>query len=293
MNAPLSMASVFFAASAVLGAGVRPEPQMQATPLSVQKIHENVYMVKGGAGANAGFIIGEKEVFVIDVKMTAESSAEMLAAIGRVTRFPVTAILLTHSDRDHVDGFPGFSKGLRIIAQQNCLKELEDASAAQPFLKDYLPTMTFDKELAIKSGPLSVELRHHGPAHTSGDTVVNVPGASVAFVGDLVFLGRDPLIHRRKNGSSAGLLTTLKAILAYEPSIETFIPGHGEPLGRNDIEGLIKSVEEKREKVAGLVAAGKTLDEVKKAFGIAEPPAGQMRFPSLVEIIYLELTEKR
>jgi cyclase len=283
----------FVMASTVFGALARPEPQMQATPMTVEKIRENIYMVKGGAGANTGFVIGDKEVVVIDVKMTPDSGREMLAAIAKVSPLPVTTIILTHSDGDHVNGFPAFPKGLKIIAQEKCLEELEAASKEQPFLKDYLPTVTFDSALTLKAGTLTLDLRHYGPAHTSGDTVIDIPEASVAFVGDLAFLGRDPLIHRRKNGSSVGLVKTLKAILDYKPAIGVFISGHADPLGPADIEGLIRSVQEKQEKIKTLVSEGKTLDEVKKAFGLEDPPAGQMRFPSLVEVIYLELTEKK
>ena len=38
-----------------------------------------------------------------------------------------------------------------------------------------------------------------------------------------------------------------------------------------------------------------SLDEIKKAFGIGERPAqqGRMRSPSLVEVIYLDIAEKK
>jgi cyclase len=282
-----------FVLMATFGKPAPASPQMPAEPMTVEKIRDNIFWVKGGIGANSGFIVGDKEVIVIDVKMAPDSAKEMLAAIGKVTPFPVTTIILTHSDRDHVDGFPGFPKGLKIIAQQNCLKEIKEASASQPFLNDYFPTVTFDDRLSIKSGPMVLELRHYGPAHTSGDAVVDIPAAAVAFIGDLAIRGRDPLIHRRKNGSSAGLVKTLKAVLDYEPAIETFVSGHGDPMDRVGIKSLITSVEEKRAKIEALVAEGRSLAEVKKALGVEEPPAGTMRFPSLAEVIYLEFTEKK
>jgi hypothetical protein len=44
-----------------------------------------------------------------------------------------------------------------------------------------------------------------------------------------------------------------------------------------------------------MIKEGKSLDEIKKAFGIADPIAtsGARRFMSLVEVIYLDLTEKK
>jgi len=49
-------------------------------------------------------------------------------------------------------------------------------------------------------------------------------------------------------------------------------------------------------KVREMIAAGKSLDEIKATFGIAAPAAGAQasrRRPSVVEIIDQELTEKK
>jgi hypothetical protein len=57
---------------------------------------------------------------------------------------------------------------------------------------------------------------------------------------------------------------------------------------------LLTSVEEKQAKVKALIQQGKSLDEVKSAFGVAEAPTqGARRWPSLVETIYLDITERR
>jgi glyoxylase-like metal-dependent hydrolase (beta-lactamase superfamily II) len=123
--------------------------------------------------------------------------------------------------------------------------------------------------------------------------VVYYPAEKIAFWGDLAFSGRDPLIHRVKGGSSAGLLQTLKDILALDADV--FISGHSDPLSRKDMQDIYASVSEKREKVKAMVAEGKSLDEIKKAFGIEEPPAkaGTMRFMSFAEVVYLDLTENK
>jgi len=59
-----------------------------------------------------------------------------------------------------------------------------------------------------------VMLYYFGQAHTSGDLVVYFPNERVAFIGDLAFLGRDPLIHRRKGGTAIGYVNTLKFMVA-------------------------------------------------------------------------------
>jgi cyclase len=271
----------------------KPAPQAPQ-PMTVQPIAKALYLVKGGAGANTAFFVGKKDVTVIDAKMTPQAAAEMLAAIAKVTPKPVSTIILTHSDGDHVNGLPGFPKGLRIIAQENVKRDLEKAAVDLPALRDYLPTLVYGLAVGPAGAGRNIELRYFGPAHTDGDTVVIFPSLKTVYVGDLLFVGRDPLIHRNKGGNSFGYVKTLDALLALKPKVETFLSGHADPLGRTEVQALRDSMAGTQAKVKALVAEGKSLDEVKRAFGIDDRPGpGGRRWPSLVEVIYLELTEKK
>lgn len=265
-------------------------------PMSARLLKDNIYWVEGGAGANAGFRVGPGGVVVIDAKMTPDAAREMLAKIKELTPQPVTTVLLTHSDGDHVNGLAGFPPGLTIVASEGCRREMaaafEDEKLAH--LRPYLPTTVFTDSTELPLEGAAVRLHAFGPAHTGGDAVVLFPAERVAFIGDLAFVGRDPLIHRSKGGTSFGLAKTLKSILALEA--DTFISGHSQPLAKSDIEELCRTIEVKQAKVKDLIAQGKSLDEVRAAFGIAaepEPPAGRRRWPSLVEVIFLELTEQK
>ncbi len=291
---------LFLAIALSWAAAVSLLPSLQAggqaqQPLNVQALRENIYWVEGGVGANTGFRIGKDSVVVIDAKMVPEAAREMLAKIKELTPNPVRYIILTHSDGDHVNGLTGFPKGLTIISSQNTRKEMEVAFEDEKLadLRAYLPTVVFTDRKDLELSDVTIRLFAFGPAHTSGDTVVLFPAQKVAFLGDLAFVGRDPLIHRSKGGTSFGLVKTLKSILTLDADI--FVPGHGQALSKPDIEGLLKSIEDKQAKVKDLVAQGKSLDEVKAAFGIGpetEQPGGR-RWPSLVEVIYAELTEKK
>jgi len=274
----------------------------QAQPLTVQKIKGNVYLVKGGNGANTGFYVGDREVLLIDAKMTADAMKQVIEEVKKVTPLPITRLVLTHSDGDHVNGLNGLPKGLKIYGHPQTKKDLEAAAQAAntQYLADYLPTETCSPCTASRQsaqtfamGKAQVQLYYFGPAHTSGDLVVWFPAERVAFVGDLAFVGRDPLIHRQKGGSSQGLAETLQSLIAL--NAEAYLTGHSDPLTRQDIETLSKSLAEKRDKVKALVAEGKSLDDIKQSFGVKDAPAqaGRPRFPSLIEIIYLELTEKK
>ncbi len=274
-------------------AAQQPQAKPQAPPpLGVKQVRANVYEVTGGSGANAGFIVGQKGVIVVDAKMTPESAREMIAAVAKVSSLPLEAIVLTHSDGDHVNGLVGFPENLPVISTENTYQEMKQAISEGPLL-NYLPSITYHQELTLRSGNTVIKLLYFGPGHTSGDTVVYIPELKVAFLGDLVFVGRDPLIHRQKGGNSFGVVKILKEVLKLDA--ELFIHGHGEVLDRAGVEKAIAELEAKQQQVKALVDQGKSLDEIKAALKVQEAPVppARTRRPSLVEIIYLELTEKK
>lgn len=273
----------------------QPVPQGQPAPIAVQQIKKEIYLVKGGSGANTAFVVGEKSVCVIDAKMTADSARAMIAEIGKVTSKPITHVLITHSDGDHVNGLSGFPAGLTIVANENTAKEMAEAFKDERYapLRAYLPNLTYspERKVALESGFPRIDLLHFGASHTSGDTIVYFPGEKVAFVGDLIFVGRDPLIHRQKGGTSIGYIATLKKMLDLD--VDIYLSGHADPLTKAELKPVLTALEDKMAKVQAMVKEGKSIEDVRKAFGIEAPAAGATSRPSLVEVIYLDLTEKK
>jgi cyclase len=269
-----------------------------APPILVQNIKENIYQLRGAAAANTGVFIGEKEVVAIDSKMTEDGAAQMIAEIRKLTPLPIGHILLTHSDDDHVNGLLGFPQGATIVSHENARADMVKEKVFQsPRGLAYLPSVTFSDRVTFYLGNGSkstrVDFLYFGPGHTDGDAVVYFPDEKVVFMGDLFFNTRDQLIHLHKNGSSFGLVKVLKAILNLDA--EVFLHGHGNSVTKKDIQNHLQSLEERQAKVQALVKEGKTLEEVKKIFGIDDRPAqpGAMVFPSVVEVIYRELTAKK
>jgi len=271
-----------------------PQYQQPAAPITLEKIAENIYQIKGGSGANCGVIVGEKEVMVIDAKMSEESAKQMLAEVAKITALPVRVLVFTHSDGDHVNGIAGFPRDITIWAQEETKRYMDEAftDARQ---RAYLPLIktfaTGGPEYDL--GDLKVQLIHFGPAHTSGDAVIFCPKEKVAFLGDLFFSGRDPLIHRHKNGDSYGLVKVLKSVLQLDAQL--ILSGHAEKATRADVESLIKSIEDKQAQIEAMVAKGKSLDEVKKFYNVEDRPAapGRPQFLSLAEVIWLEASQKQ
>src|SRR5579871_94111 len=273
--------------------GQAPAP----APFMVHQLKPNVYWIEGGGG-NSGVIVGDKGVIVVDAKTSAAGGKELLEDIAKITPKPVTTVILTHSDGDHVNGLASFPAGITIIAQENDKKEQEAALAAggrgaPP--ADHLPTKVVSKNKENdKIDGVKVELLHWAPAHTSGDLVVYLPDEKIVFTGDIIATQLpDPLIHLEKNGSSEGWITTTKGIVAL--NADQFVPGHGDVQTKAAIQKRLADTEAKRAKIKELVAQGKSLDEIKTAVGDAPPAQGRGRgpaFASFTEVVYRELTKK-
>ena len=266
-------------------------------PLMVHQLKPNVYWIEGGGG-NSGVIIGEKGVIVVDAKTTPAQGKELLEDIAKITPKPVTTVILTHSDGDHVNGLASFPAGITIIAQENNKKEQEAALAAggrgaPP--AGHLPTQTISKNKEdLKLDGVKVEVLHWAPAHTSGDLVAYLPSEKIVFTGDIITTQPDALIHLEKHGSSEGWVTTAKGIAAL--NADQFVPGHGDVLAKAAVQKKATDVAAKRAKIMALVKQGKSLEEIKTAVG--DPPPAQGKggrgpgFASFTEVVYQELTKK-
>jgi len=267
-----------------------------AAPFATHQLKPNVYWIEGGGG-NSGVIVGDKGVIVVDAKTTLDGGKELLADIAKITPKPVTTVILTHSDGDHVNGLAAFPAGITIIAHEGNKKEQETALAAggrgaPP--AGHLPTRVVTKNKEnLKIDGVKLEVLHWAPAHTSGDLVVYLPGEQIVFTGDIVAAQfPDPLIHLEKNGSSEGWITTAKGIVGL--NADQLVPGHGMVQSKADIQARLTRAEEKRAKIKDLVAQGKSLDEIRTAVGDPPPPPPGRgpNFATFTEVVYKELTKK-
>jgi hypothetical protein len=166
----------FFAAAVMaMGAfGSSLRGQAQPAPMQTHALTGGVYWIEGGVGSNSGVVVGKDGVIVIDAKQTPGSGRDVVAEVAKLTAKPITHIILTHSNLDHVDGLAGFPKGLTIIAQENCKEQMEHA-AANPQnidLRDYIPTKAVAKKESMVIDGVHFVLWHFAPAHTSGDLII-------------------------------------------------------------------------------------------------------------------------
>lgn len=256
-------------------------------PVTLDKISDNLYQVLGGRGANGGMYIGDNEVVIIDSKMDKASVDGIFAAVKKVTDKPVTILINTHSDGDHINGNQFFPEEVIIVAHDNCRKEFllpqRDGSPSawtSDEMMPFVPEITFNDKMQLHLGSKNIELYYFGVGHTTGDIVVYFPEEKTAFIGDQVFFGRPQLIHSYKGGDSFEHVKTTKKMLATLDA-ERFCSGHSEIKTRTDVEKHLAEIITFQQKVKELALEGKTLEEVQSAFAENES--------RLVESVYNEI----
>jgi cyclase len=275
----------------------------QGPAVSVKPVSDGVYWADAGGGGNAGFIIGKDGVIVVDATIAPSSGKQVLDAIAKLTPKPVTTVILTHSDVDHVNGLAAFPPGLTMIAHEDCKKDMEaTANSRNPSPQDRLPNKTLTKSESLTINGVKLNVLHFAPAHTSGDLQVYLPDQKIVFTGDVIATSccgnvRSPqaytMIKVQKNGSAEGWVQTVKGLLAL--NAETYVPGHGDLQTKADLQERLARVEARRNQIKKMVAEGKSLEQVKQALGETGPaPCYDLaQFPDFTAVVYNEFAKKR
>ena len=233
-------------ASLLLALCLHGAAHAQDTPVP-EAVAPGVWMVQGqsalGSAANrnfisnAGFVLTNDGVVVIDALGSPALAEELLAQIRRITPLPVTHVIITHYHADHIYGLQAFkAAGATVIAQRAAGEYLNSETAAQrlkvsreqifPWIDENTRLVPADRWIdgptTLTLGGMEFRLQPVGPSHTPEDLVVYVPRLRVLFAGDLVFRGRVPFVGQ---ADSRRWIASLERLIAFAPRI--VLPGHG------------------------------------------------------------------
>jgi glyoxylase-like metal-dependent hydrolase (beta-lactamase superfamily II) len=120
-----------------------------------------------------------------------------------------------------------------------------------PHLSLCLPSITFNKHLALHGTKRTAELINFENGHTASDTVLYLPQEGVLFMGDLLFVDCHPYLG---DGDPQGLQTTLRTL--GQMGAKHFVPGHGLVGSRDDLQQLINYIDYCTEIAQALVSEG-------------------------------------
>jgi glyoxylase-like metal-dependent hydrolase (beta-lactamase superfamily II) len=115
--------------------------------------------------------------------------------------------------KDHKARLNNYFMALEQLVGKKVLKGTEESYADQ----------VFDKALDITVGGVEFQLRHYGPAHTPGDSVIWLPQKQVVFTGDIVYVER--MLGVGSMSDSSSWVKVFEEIEKLKP--KHVVPGHG------------------------------------------------------------------
>lgn len=195
--------------------------------------------IQPGGATDAGFLIEEEGVIIIDTLMTSSLAEALLHEVRRRTSKPIQFVINTHWHGDHVFG-NAMMPTVPIIAHDTCRDDLLDQwDPHRAFLRDLYPmvwddivglpatppNLTFSESLTLHLGTRPIQLKFFGRAHTQGDIAVYLPSEGVLFAGDIAF-------HKYVPNAKDGFPTDWARVSAKVAALEqdVIVPGHG-PIG--------------------------------------------------------------
>ncbi len=258
--------------------------------VSVLPVQGNVYLLSG-AGGNIAVQTGPLGVLVVDTG-NGSKSAEVIAAIRKLSDKPLQYVINTHYDPDHTGGNEAIRKagetitganvtgnigdarvGAQVIAHDNVLLRMSAPTGRQSATPPGAwPTQTFlrgKKDVFFNEEP--VEVIHAPYATTDGDSLVFFRRSDVLVTGDIFNMTGYPNIDFEKGGTVQGAIDALNRILEiavpkHEEEGGTYvIPGHGRICDEFDVLEYRDMVVIVRDRVQAAMKKGMSFDQIKRA----------------------------
>jgi cyclase len=274
-----------------------------AQVIQVEKLKDNLFILRGGGG-NTGVFIGADGVTVVDTKIPGWGQP-LIAKIKEITPKPVVRIINTHTHYDHVGGNVDFPTTIEFVAHVNTRANMEKGLPPKGAESRVPPDVfkanggrnmanrTFKDTMTIGSGAERIDLHYFGRGHTNGDAWVVFPSLRVMHAGD-IFSGKlVPLLDSNNGGSGIEIADTL-AKAAKLDGVDSIITGHSTVMTRADLMEYSEFNRSFLEYVRAAKKAGKSVEDAARAYAFPEKYAGY-RAPqpdsvkNNIEVIYAEL----
>ena len=142
----------------------------QPQTAELEKVRENLYVIRGGGGNTAAFVTAEG-VVLVDTKLAGWGD-RIMEKVRSVTDKPVTTIINTHTHGDHVGSNEHFPASVEVVAHENTKANMQKMPAFQGGKAQFLPDRTYKDRLTLGSGNERIDLYYFGAGHTNGDSII-------------------------------------------------------------------------------------------------------------------------
>jgi len=298
--------------SAVPNAGLTA-PVKAEDDFTVVKVADGVYaaVAKSGglASGNAGFIVGNDGVIVVDTFFTPQAAEELIDSIGAETKQPIRYALNTHYHLDHSGGNQVFAaRAIPIIAHDNVMlwqttknrrflpasEELQKRRADAAKQLSDTPSDQSEKRVQLErqlrriDAMLSIKLTNPTVTFSKGTVhlylgqreviLFTLPGHTggdiLAYVPDanVVFtgdMGWRKTLPNLVDATVNDWIASLDTLLKDHPTAK-FVPGHGDVATAEDVHEFRDYLDDLRSRVKQAIADGLTIDQAKQQLKLPE-----------------------
>jgi glyoxylase-like metal-dependent hydrolase (beta-lactamase superfamily II) len=243
-------------------------PDWSKVTVTTTDLGNRTYMLEG-QGGNVTIAAGDDGVIMVDGQF-APMHDKLKAAIAAVSPQPIKYLVNTHHHGDHTGGNAAFTAdGVTVVGhvtERDLLAKggtsVTTGQTVAPVSGAALPAQTYTDALTLQVKGRSAVLRHPANAHTGGDTYVWFADANVLATGDVVALGRYPTIDYLNGGSINGTIAAVEAYIALINDTTKVVPGHGPLADKARLVEYHTLLVTTRDRMAALIAEGKSLDDV-------------------------------
>jgi glyoxylase-like metal-dependent hydrolase (beta-lactamase superfamily II) len=185
--------------------------------VQVEKLHDNLFVLRGGGGNTAVFVTADG-VTVVDSKNPGWGQP--------MSPKPVTLLINTHTHGDHVSGNVQFPASVDVVVQANTKTNMEKMAIFVENANRGMAKRTFTDRMTIGKGADQIDLYYFGPGHTNGDAFVVFPALKTMHSGDIFGNKGLPIIDAANGGSVLHIATTLNKAHTEIKGVDTIINGH-------------------------------------------------------------------
>lgn len=276
---------------------------VETAEIRTERVAEGLYVLFG-LGGNIAVSVGDDGVLIVDDQLP-ELAGKIKTAIAELGAGGIDYVVNTHWHWDHADGNTALGPdGVTIISHHNARTDMADGGMIDmvisqyeqpPYPENALPEITFKSEMSLHFNGGEIEVLHFSSAHTNGDAAVFFHKQNAVHLGDVFNNSGYPFIDVGSGGSVDGMIQFCEATLAAINADTIVIPGHGPVTDYQTLEQYVVMIRTVRDRIQGMIDAGKTLEEISAAQPTADfdavygPESASLGF---VNRVYTDLSKQ-
>jgi glyoxylase-like metal-dependent hydrolase (beta-lactamase superfamily II) len=254
-----ALASTAAAASASrLGFGAAGDSSITATKLT------DSLTVITGAGGNVVALTQPEGLLLVNGGLP-ERTADLGKFLNNEFKGQrVTTLFNTDWHLEHTGSNEAFRKsGAKIIAHENTKLWIGadfysdwENKRYKPRAVEALPTETFYTNGKTPFGKVAIEYGYMMQAHTDGDIYIFFPEQNVLVAGDVLSVGRYPILDYITGGWIGGLQNANQTLLKVANAETKIVPGSGPVLAHADLQAQADMCNAMRDRLVKLMRQG-------------------------------------